>query len=93
MSPILEVLRYGSMDLRKGKHIDVCKFKPAYTDPKDGLQVYTDRPAARYRPIYDIIQFKDVMARDFHLTNAAKLPAHVRALVSLQPSFVFPEAE
>jgi hypothetical protein len=89
MSPILEVHRYGSLDLRKGKHIDICKFKPAFIDPKDGLQVYTERPLSRYRPIFDLIQFKDVMARDFYLTNANKLPSHVRALVSLQPSFTF----
>jgi hypothetical protein len=89
MSPMLEVHRYGSMDLRRGKHIDVCKFKPAYIDPRDGFQVYTDRPAVRYRPILDIIEFQDVMARDFYPTNAGKLPSHVRALVSQQPAFVF----
>jgi hypothetical protein len=89
MSPILEVHRYGSINLRKGKHIDDCKFKPAYIDTKDGLQVYTERPLGRYREIFDIIPFQDVMARDFYLTNAGKLPAHVRALVSMQPTFIY----
>ena len=84
-SPILEVHRYGSLGLRAGKIIDDCVFKAAYIDPKDGLQVYTSRPLARYRPIFDLIEFKDVLARDFYLTNKARLPLSVRKLVLLRP--------
>jgi transposase InsO family protein len=86
-SPVLEIHRFGSMDLRKGKHVDECRFKPAWIDPKDGLQVYTAKPMRRYQPIYDLAEFRDVMSRDFYLTNANKLPARVRAVVSQQANF------
>jgi hypothetical protein len=88
-SPVLEVHRYGSLGLRAGKSIDECAFKAAYIDPKDGLQVYTARPLARYRPIFDLIEFKDVLARDFYLTNKARLPMPIRKLVLLRPACDF----
>jgi hypothetical protein len=90
-SPMLEVHRHGSMGLREGKEIADCTFKPAYVDPKDGLQVYTTRPLHRYRPILDVIEFKDVVARDFYLTNKDKLPLAVRKLVLLRPPLDFSE--
>ena len=88
-SPVIEVHRYGSLDLRKGKHIDECKFKPAFVDPKDGLQVYSLKPLRRYAPIFDLVEFRDIIARDFYLTNANKLPATARSVVSQQPNFSF----
>jgi hypothetical protein len=53
ISPMLNVHRHGSMGLREGKEIEECSFKPAYIDPKDGLQVHTTRPLHRYQPILD----------------------------------------
>jgi hypothetical protein len=88
-SPVLEVHRHGSLGLRAGKNIGDCTFKLAYIDPKDGLQVYTARPLSRYRPIYDLIEFKDVLARDFYLTNKGRLPLHVRKLVLTRPACDF----
>ena len=90
-SPILEVHRFGSMDQRKGKSLDKCKFKRAWVDPRDGLQVYTSRPIARYRPIYDIVDFKNILERDFYLNNKEMLPSHVRAVVAEQPAYEFVE--
>jgi hypothetical protein len=88
-SPVLEVHRYGSMGLREGKEVADCIFKPAYIDPRDGLQVYTTRALPRYRPILDLIEFKDIVARDFYLTNKAKLPLNVRKLVLMRPPLDF----
>jgi hypothetical protein len=88
-SPVLEVHRYGSMGLRQGKDIADCIFKSAYVDPRDGLQVYTSRPVPRYRPILDLIEFKDVVARDFYLTNKGRLPLAVRKLVLMRPPLDF----
>ena len=55
--PLLEVHRYGSYELRKGKQLENCKFRPAYVDPKDHKAVYTDRPLLRYQPTFDHVEF------------------------------------
>ncbi len=79
------------MGLRTGKEIAECDFKPAFVDPKDGLQVYTTRPLRRYVPILDLIEFKDIVARDFFLTNKGRLPLSVRKLVLMRPPLDFSE--
>jgi hypothetical protein len=75
--PLIEIHRYGSFDLRTGKTLPLCRFYPVYLDPKDNKQVYTKKPVRRYNPVFDIIEFSDVMERDFHLTNRSRLPDHV----------------
>ena len=75
--PLIEIHRYGSFDLRTGKTLPLCRFYPVYFDPKDNKQVYTKKPVRRYNPVFDIIEFSDVMERDFHLTNRSRLPDHV----------------
>ena len=75
--PLIEVHRYGSIDLVRGKSVSVSKFRPAFVDPRDGKQVFTQRPLARYAPVFDIIEFSEVLARDFYLTNQDRLPDRV----------------
>ena len=82
--PFLEVHRFGSLDFLKSKEISTCKFRPAYVDPKDGKQVFTHSALGRYKPVLDIIEFSDVVMRDFFITNNGKLPdSVVRAITDL----------
>ena len=71
---MLEVHRFGSLGFRSGRALPTCTFKRAYLDPKDGLQVYTNKPLTRYEPILDFIEFKDVLTRNFYLTKRGRLP-------------------
>ena len=75
--PLIEVHRYGSLDVVKGKAINACKFRPAFVDPRDGKQVFTHKPLARYAPVFDIIEFSEVLVRDFYITNQDRLPDRV----------------
>ena len=84
-SPLLELHRFGSIDQRKGKNIAICKFRPAFLDPKDGLQVYTNKPLPRYVPILDIVSFSDILVRSFHLTNKKLVPLAARRSVASMP--------
>ena len=82
--PLMEVHRFGSLGLESGKALATCKFRPAYIDPGDGKQVFTKRPVRRLEPSFDIIEFADIIERDFYLTNREKLPdAIVRAIQAL----------
>ena len=82
--PYVEVHRYGSLQLLRGKALRTCKFRPAFVDPRDGKQVFTSRPLVRYAPVLDIIEFADVMERDFYLTNSGLLPdAVIRTIAAL----------
>ena len=50
-------------------------------DPKDGKQVYTARPLVRYVPIFDFVEFAEVIERDFYLTNKGLLPDAVQRTI------------
>jgi len=80
-NPVLETHRFGSYDFRDGKTLARCTWLPAYIDPKDGMQVYTNRPMGRYLPILDLLDFADVISRDFFLTNKGLLPQEVARAV------------
>ena len=80
-SPFLEVHRYGSLSFREGRPLAKCRWAPAYVDPKDGLQVFTARPSRRYEPIFDVIEFGQIVRRDFYLRNASILPQEIRRAV------------
>ena len=75
--PLIEIHRYGSLDVIKGKALSASKFRPAFVDPRDGKQVFTQKPLSRYAPVFDIIEFSEVLVRDFYLTNQDRLPDRV----------------
>jgi len=84
--PLVEVHRLGSYELSKGKDASLCQFRHAHVDPKDGKQVYTNKPVRRYNPVYDHVLFAEIVERDFYLTNRERLPDHVaRAAQTLTP--------
>ena len=77
-TPVLDVHRYGSYALHKRPESDVKEwtFQPAYRDVKDDALVYTSKPTARLRktPQRDIVWIRDVVTRNFFLTNKKKIP-------------------
>ena len=64
-------------------HVLESAFNPAYMDPKDFKEVFTNHPSRRLKPIYDYVSFDDVLAHGFFLTGSSRIPAGVISAVGI----------